>query len=106
MPKKAIAAKIIQGGGDYIFAIKDNHPKLATAIRKHFELVHEEGLKKHRVKSKQTVDHRGRRREERFYAVCSIPESLRSQAKHWAGAKSIRQAITQIEEAGQCRVEV
>lgn len=104
--QKTIAAKIFQGGGDYVFAIKDNHPKLATAIRKHFELVHEEDLKKHRVKSKQTVDHRGCRREERFYAVCSIPESLRSLTKHWAGAKSIGQAITQIEEAGQCRVEV
>ncbi|MEM1228859.1 MAG: ISAs1 family transposase, partial [Planctomycetota bacterium] len=104
--QKSIAKKITGKGGDYIFAIKDNHPKLAEAIRDHFELVHEEGLRKHPVKSKATVEETRGRREERFYAVCAIPASLRSLASAWAGASSIGQAITQIEEGEECRVEV
>ncbi len=104
--QKSIAEKIHDEGGDYIFAIKDNHPKLADAIREHFELVHETGLRKHGVKSKKTVDEKRGRREERFYAVCSIPAELRSMTDLWAGATSIGQAITQIEQGGECRVEV
>lgn len=104
--QKSIAQKIQEEGGDYILAIKDNHPKLAEAIRSHFELVHENGLRKHAVKSKKTVDETRGRREERFYAVCAIPAELQSMTDLWSGAKSIGQAITQIEEGGQCRVEV
>ncbi|WP_044252537.1 ISAs1 family transposase, partial [Rhodopirellula sp. SWK7] len=66
--QKSIAKKIHEEGGDYILAIKNNHPKLAEAIRAHFELVHEMGLKKHAVKSKKTVDETRGRREERSYA--------------------------------------
>ncbi len=82
--QKSIAEKIHDEGGDYIFAIKDNHPKLADVIREHFELVHETGLRKHGVKSKKTVDEKRGRREERFYAVCSIPAELRSMTDLWA----------------------
>lgn len=104
--QKATAEKIHNGGGDYIFAIKDNHPKLAEAIRRHFELVHDQGLRKHDVKSKKTVTEKRGRREERFYAVCEIPAELKPMTDLWAGALSIGQAITQTEEDGECRVEV
>lgn len=104
--QKSIAKKIHDEGGDYIFAIKDNHPKLAVAIREHFEMVHEAGLRKHGVKSKRTIDKKRGRREERFYAVCSIPEKLRSMTGLWSGATAIGQAITQIEHGDECRVEV
>jgi len=104
--QKTIAEKIHGGGGDYIFAIKDNHPKLAEAIRQHFERAHDRGLRKHGVKSKKTVTKKRGRREERYYAVCQIPTELEPMTELWAGAVSIGQAITQIEEGGKCRVEV
>jgi predicted transposase YbfD/YdcC len=104
--QKKIAAKIDDDGGDYVFAMKDNHPKLAEAIRRHFELVHDQGLRKHGVKSKKTVTEKRGRREERYYAVCEIPTELKPLTDQWAGAVSIGQAITQIEEGDECRVEV
>ncbi len=104
--QKTIAKKITDKQGDYIFAIKDNHPKLADAIREHFESVHEHGLRKRGVKIQKTVCENRGRHEERFYAVCAIPAALRSMTDAWAGAKSIGQAITQIEQGDECRVEV
>lgn len=104
--QKKVAEKIDREDGDYIFAIKDNHPNLAEAIRRHFELAYDQGLRKHGVKTKKTVTEKRGRREERHYAVCEIPAELKPMAELWAGAVSIGQAITQIEEGGECRVEV
>ncbi len=70
--QKTIAKKNTDKQGDYIFAIKNNHPKLADAIREHFESFHEHGLRKRGVKK-------------RFYAVCAIPAALRSMTQAWAG---------------------
>ena len=44
--------------------------------------------------------------EDRFYAVSSIPDSLRELTDQWPGAKSIGQAITTIEKGDQSSVEV
>lgn len=33
----AIAGQIVKGGGDYILAVKDNHPTLADAIQRHLD---------------------------------------------------------------------
>lgn len=52
--QKSIAKKIVDEEGDYVFAIKDNHPKLADAIRVHFEDVHESGLATSGVRSHTT----------------------------------------------------
>ncbi len=104
--QKSIAAKIIAQKGDYVFAIKDNHPKLAEAIREHFETAHEHGLSDHGVRSKTTKAKQASRTEERFYAVCSIPESMKTLTSAWAGAKSIGQAITQCERNGKTTIEV
>ena len=41
--QKDIAAQIVDGGGDYVLAIKDNHPTLHKAMSEHFDQVHEEG---------------------------------------------------------------
>jgi len=69
-------------------------------------MAHDQGLRKHGVKSKKTVTEKRGRREERFYAVCEIPTELKPMTDLWAGASSIGQAITQIEEGDECRVEV
>ena len=34
--QKEIAAKIVAGGGDYVLALKDNHPKLHEAVAQEF----------------------------------------------------------------------
>jgi predicted transposase YbfD/YdcC len=91
--QKAIAKQIVDGGGDYTFAVKDNHPKLAAAIATTFEDAYEAGLVESGFRSK-TVREKGHGRiEERYYCVASLPDSLKELAKAWPGIKSIGQAI-------------
>ncbi|WP_145207480.1 ISAs1 family transposase [Planctomycetes bacterium TBK1r] len=92
--QKSIAEKIIEEGGDYVFAVKDNHPKLCAAIADYFEMAHNEGLKDHGVRTITTLGKQAGRDEERFYATCPIPEALRELTDQWKGAKSICQANT------------
>ncbi len=35
--QKTIAGQIVQGGGDYLMAVKDNHPTLHDSIRRHLD---------------------------------------------------------------------
>lgn len=104
--QKSIADKIVSEKGDYIFAIKDNHPKLCDAIRQHFEDVHGKGLSASGYRSKKTRQKQASRREERFYAVGPIPASMRELTGQWKGAKSIGQAITTTERNGKLTEEV
>ena len=104
--QKEIAKKIVDEEGDYVLAVKDNHPKLADAIRGHFEQVHEAGLVESGVRSKQTKAKQASREEERFYAVCEIPDSMSGLTDQWAGAKSIGQAITSSIRNGKSTEEV
>jgi len=91
--QKAIAKQIVDGGGDYTFAVKDNHPKLATAIEEAFIAAYEAGLVESGFRSK-TVNEKGHGRfETRSYCVAAIPESMKEMAKAWPGIKSIGQAI-------------
>ena len=104
--QKSIARKIVDGGGDYTFALKDNHPKLCHAVESFFEQAHDNGLSHSKVRSlKQVEDKRGRV-DERFYAVTSIPKAMKPLADQWPDAKSIGQAITISESQGEQRVEV
>ena len=49
--QKSIARKIVDGGGDYTFALKDNHPKLCHAVESFFEQAHDNGLSHSKVRS-------------------------------------------------------
>lgn len=104
--QKSIAKKIIKEEGDYVFAIKDNHPKLANAIRAHFEEAHESGLIESGVRSHTTTAKQAGRVEERFYAISAIPESMKPLTDQWDGAKSIGQAITHVERDGKTSAEI
>lgn len=92
--QKSIAAKIIDGGGDYTLAVKDNHSKLCEAIEQHFEYAHEQGLVESGMRTKQTTTKQAGRREVRTYAVGKIPASMQNLSDQWKGAKSIGQSIT------------
>lgn len=104
--QKVIAGTIHDQGGDYVFAIKDNHPKLAEAIRSHFLDSHEAGLTRSEVRSRTKKSKGHGRAETRFYAVAAIPESMKELTAAWPGAKAIGQAITESERNGECHVEV
>lgn len=104
--QKSIAEKIIDGEGDYIFAVKDNHPKLAEAIEKSFTDAHEAGLIDSGFRSKRKTRKTRGREEERFYAIAPIDDELLPLTKHWPGAKSIGQAITTTSRGETTQTEV
>ena len=98
--QKEIAAQIIDGGGDYVFALKDNHPKLHAAVTQHFDQIHEEGRD---AKTKQiTKDEEAHGRiESRCYTQSPIPEFMKELTKDWKGAKSIGQVNTVVQRDGK-----
>lgn len=104
--QKSIAEKIIDEGGDYTFAVKDNHPKLCEAIAQAFEAAYEHGFSSSRIRSKQAKQKQAGRIEERYYAIGPIPDDLKPLASQWAGAKSIGQAITMTTKSGKESSEV
>lgn len=89
--QKEVAAQIVDGGGDYVLAIKDNHPKLANAMREYFDSVHEEGLVENGVRHHETADAKHGRQENRYAYQAPIPDSMKELTKGWKGAKSIGQ---------------
>ncbi len=50
--QKDIAAEVVEGGGDYVLAVKDNQPTLHAALQEHFENRHAQrrrGRRQHHV---------------------------------------------------------
>lgn len=91
--QKSIAKKIVDGGGNFTFAVKDNHPSLAKMLESIFIDAHENGLVESGFRSKTVLDKGHGRVEERQYVVGRIPKSMRSIASSWAGLRSIGQVI-------------
>jgi len=89
--QKEVAAQIMDGEGDYVLAIKANHPTLANAMREYFDTVHEEGLVENGVRHHQTSDAKHGRQENRYYYQAPIPDSMKNLTHGWKGAKSIGQ---------------
>lgn len=104
--QKEIAAQIIEGGGDYVLAIKDNHLTLPQAIAEHFDKVHEEGLVENEVRQHQTIDEKHGRSEKRIYCHAAIPESIKELTDSWSKAKSIGQVHNIVVRDGKETAEV
>ncbi len=91
--QKAIAKQIVDNGGDYTFAVKENHPNLYKAIVEVLEEAYEVGLVESGYRYSRNEQKGHGRNEVRHYIVAAIPAPLRSIAKTWPGIKSIGQAI-------------
>lgn len=93
--QKEIAKQIIKEEGDYVLALKDNHPKLCEAVNQFFAERHEQGdFKEFGCRQHETSEKARGAIETRYYMTAPIPESLRTMTKPWKGMKSIGQAIT------------
>jgi predicted transposase YbfD/YdcC len=92
--QKEIAAKIVAGGGDYILALKDNHPHLREDVGRHFEARHAGWLRPTERKIVTKEKNRGRQ-ERREYYITPLPAELRGQ-EAWTGLQSVAQVITTI----------
>lgn len=89
--QKEIAAQIVDGGGDYVLAIKDNHPTLAKALTKFFDDAHEDEFDGCNFRQFKTKDEKHGRTENRYFFQGPIPDELKDLTEEWKGAKSIGQ---------------
>jgi predicted transposase YbfD/YdcC len=92
--QKAIAKKIVEGGGDYVLTVKANHEQLYDDIQQSFIDACDKdyaGLKYDTYETRE----RGHGREEyRCYTVLHHTEGLR-QAEAWAGLTTIGMCYTE-----------
>jgi predicted transposase YbfD/YdcC len=102
--QKEIAAQIIVGGGDYILALKDNHPHLREDVGRHFEARHA-GRFRPTDRKIVTAQKRRGRRERREYYITPLPTQLRGQ-NDWEGLQSLVQVISTITRPGHETNEV
>ena len=92
--QKKIAEQIVKDGGDYVLAVKDNHPLLANAIKDRFAELHErDEFKDFGCRSHVTKEKGHGREETRIYFTMPVPDDIRAAHPEWAGLKSIGQAI-------------
>ena len=90
--QKAIARKIINGGGDYVLAVKGNQEKLYNAIRDLFDSYLEDDFAQGRHRRYETRDKSHGRIDERYYYLAKLPDDCPLK-KQWPGLKAIGMAI-------------
>jgi len=88
--QKAIAKQIIDGGGDYLLALKDNHPKLFDrVVRNTNELILEQFAGVEHSVDDSTEGGHGRIDRRKVYATDQLTWLTAEQRAEWAGLKSV-----------------
>jgi predicted transposase YbfD/YdcC len=90
--QKEIAGDIVNGGGDFVIAVKDNQPKLREAIATHFEKHRERDLEDLRYRSHETCDAAHGRIDERSYYLTKVPSDF-AVKKEWPWIKAIGYSV-------------
>ncbi len=90
--QKAIAQMIINGGGDYVLAVKENQPKLYKAIQAYFNEQMERGWEHTQHRRHETREKGHGRAEERYYYLAKLPDDFPLK-KQWPGLKAIGMSI-------------
>ena len=86
--QKEIARDIVDGGGDFVIAVKDNQPKLREAIETYFEKHLERDLEDLQYRSHETSEAAHGRIDERSYFLTKIPPDF-AVKKEWPWIKAI-----------------
>jgi predicted transposase YbfD/YdcC len=102
--QKEIAEKIVERKGDYLLALKDNHPKLCEAVAAEFTAALEADVPPRELRRHVTVEtNRGRRERRQYFALPAL-RSLPGFAD-WANLATIvmviRTTITKGRETGE-----
>ena len=90
--QKTIAAQIVEGGGDFVLAVKDNQPKLCAAITDFFAHHLERDLEELRYRECETTDEGHGRRDERAYVVTKLPKDF-ALKQEWPWIKALGYAV-------------
>lgn len=99
--QKQIAKQIVDSGGDYVLAVKDNHPTLHAAIDEHFVRYHEGESVGVTVRQYATEEKAHGRVDKRYYYISDLPKSLAYAKQEWSGLRSIGEVITITERDGK-----
>ena len=86
--QKEIAKTIVEGGGDFVIAVKDNQPKLREAIEAHFAKHLENDFADLRYRRQETKDEAHGRIDERSYYLSRVPADFPVK-KDWPWVKAI-----------------
>ena len=104
--QKAIAKKIIDGGGDYVLTVKENQPKLYQAIQTFFDEPTEDDFRHARYRRHETREKGHGRTDERYDYLAKLPDDFPLK-KQWPGIKAIGMVIRMTENSdGTERAEV
>ena len=90
--QKAIAHMIVEGGGDFVIAVKDNQPKLRAAIEDYFGKHLERDLADLQYRHFETSDKSHGRLDERAYYLTKVPSDF-ALKKDWPWIKAIGYAL-------------
>lgn len=102
--QREIAAKIVQGGGDYTLQVKGNQPTLLAAVQEAFEELDQldEATDASATKTKSkarrhTTREKSRGRQEtRHYTILPLPEAMSSLGAKWKELKSIGRVVREV----------
>jgi predicted transposase YbfD/YdcC len=84
--QREIARRVVEKGGDYLLAVKDNQPKLHAAVLEAFEQAEAAGT----LATYTTADKGHGRRERRHYATLPLPESFdKAIRSRWASLTTL-----------------
>jgi predicted transposase YbfD/YdcC len=103
--QKAIAAKIVAGGGDYILTVKDNQEHLRQDIEACFIHAYDNDFRGVRYESYETVDKGHGREEKRVYELIHEPEGIGGQ-EEWEKLSVIGKCYSERTVAGQTTSEM
>ena len=100
-----IAQKIVDGGGDYVLAVKSNQKSLYNSIRRFFEEQMRDDFANVTVRRAGGRERGHGRDETRCYYVCKLPDAI-VDAKRWPELKAIGMAVNETIQNGKTTREV
>lgn len=103
--QKKIAKGIVDGGGDYALAVKDNQPHLFDDIQEQFTQALDDDFAGLQHDTYQTKEKGHGRQETRCYHVIYEPQGIRNQ-EAWAGLHVIGMCYSERRVGGKTSMEV
>lgn len=99
-----IARDIVDGGADYVLAVKGNQPTLHDGLRFFFEDHQGDDFARVNVRRHETHEYGHGRDEMRFYYVCPVPKDLRDKER-WRKLRAIGLAVNNTVRDGKECIE-
>jgi len=98
--QREIAAKIIQGGGDYVLMVKGNQPTLLAAIEDSFSEA-DKAASKTKARRRTTEEKSRGRLETREYTIMPLPSAMAGFSSRWSKLNSIGRVVRKVKRDGK-----